>query len=88
MVYYSLIAGLGVTVISKRYPKVHAANGQEYTRVNIDPDQQSPFQGLVGCQPTNLETGQTSAMWPSRGRCETSIFPNLKRLISGSKKRL
>ena len=35
---YSLIAELGATVISKRYPKVHAANGQEYARVYIDHD--------------------------------------------------
>jgi len=48
------------------------------------PTLRPPFQGLMGRQPTNLETGQTSAIWPSRGRCETSIFPNLKRLIWGS----
>ena len=55
------------------------------TEAKSIPASRFPVQGLVRCQTTNLETRQTSAMWPSRGRCEISS-PNLKGSFWGQKR--
>jgi len=44
--YHSLIAELSAAVIPMRYPKVHAAKGQEYDRVYIVPGLRPPFHVL------------------------------------------
>ena len=73
----------GAVIYSKCLKMNNGAKSKDYDSGYISLDVATSLSSLMGRQPTNLETGLTSAMWPSRERCETSIFPNLKRLISG-----
>ena len=87
IVYYSLITELGATVISGRYPKVHASNGQEYARVYIDHDVAASLSRPGGVS-VNQFGDEANIGHVAFMRAMRDLFLDLKRLISGSKKRL
>ena len=87
MGYYSLITVLGSAVISRRYPKVHGAKGQEYDRGYIDPDVATSLSRL-GSASAGQFGDKANITYVAFARTIRDLYlpPNLKRLFSGSKK--
>ena len=69
-----------------RYPEVHAAKGHEYDRVHIDRDVAASLSRPGGAS-ANQFGDETNIGYVAFTRAMRDLYlPNLKTLISGSKK--
>jgi hypothetical protein len=85
--YYSLIAGLGKSVIYRRYPKVNGAKSQDYDRGYINFDVAASLSRHGGAS-ANQFGDEANIGYVAFTRAMLDFFPNLQRHILWSKKRL